>query len=135
MGRACHERLLQTEILLRLNSLPIIALPIPNGVYLPARTEAERSMVARIITRMKSDGLLLPGAPDLCIFGRNGFGAMVELKRGKSRDVFGKITPAGRPSAAQTELAERAQRLGVRHAFVSSWEQMEVLLHQWGVAS
>lgn len=128
------ERTLQQEIIARLacGRWPLIALPIPNGIYLPARSETERALVARLVARMKADGMLVPGAPDLVLFWAGG-GAMVELKRPKSRNLLGRITPAGRPSPAQCELAERAARLGINHAFVSSWEELRRRLVEWGI--
>jgi hypothetical protein len=130
-----EERALQAEIMLRLSSRtwPVIALPIPNGIYLPAHNEAERAIVVRIVNRMKSDGMMTVGAPDLVILWRAG-GALVELKRPRSRDLLGRLTPAGRPSAAQSELAERARRLGINHAFISSWDELRQRLGEWGAA-
>jgi hypothetical protein len=129
------ERSLQAEIVARLavSTWPLIALPIPNGLWIPARGPAEKSLVARLVARMKADGMLVPGAPDLVLFWRDG-GALVELKRPKSRDLLGRIAPAGRPSAAQGELAERAARLGINHAIVHSWEELRQRLGEWGVA-
>jgi hypothetical protein len=105
---------------------------VPAGTWIPARTAAEKNLVARIVARMRADGMLLPGAPDLVLAWRDG-AALVELKRPKSRDLFGHVLPAGRPSAAQTELAERAARLGVRHAYVTSWDDLRTRLGDWGL--
>src|SRR5262245_49944545 len=68
------ERALQAELMLRLRAgaWPIIALPIPNGIWLPARSEGERALVARLIARMKANGMLLPGAPDLVLLWADG---------------------------------------------------------------
>lgn len=127
------ERDLQQEIMVRLacGHRSVIALPIPNGIYLPARSEAERALVACLVARMKSDGMLVPGAPDLVLFWAGG-GAMVELKRPRSRDLLGRVQPKGRPSAAQSELSERAARLGINHAIVTSWEELQRRLAEWG---
>ncbi|MGH7109511.1 MAG: hypothetical protein ACREFK_03700 [Stellaceae bacterium] len=129
------ERTLQQEITVRLSCgrWPLIALPIPNGLWIPARGEVERRMVCRLVARMKTDGMLVPGAPDLALFWHGG-GAMVELKRPKARDLLGRTLPAGRPSAAQSELAERAHKLGINHAFVSSWDELRRCLAEWGAA-
>jgi hypothetical protein len=127
------ERVLQQEVQLRLRAgnWPVIAIPVPNGIWIPARTPAERAMVARIIARMKADGLLLPGAFDLAILWANG-GGMIDLKRDRSVDMFGKVRPAGRPTEEQSELAKRAADLGINHAFCSSWEDVSKRLREWG---
>lgn len=126
------ERALQAEILLRLRAgaYPIIAVPVPNGVWLPARTPAERSLRARIIARMKADGMMLPGAPDLFLAWRNGC-AFVELKRPATRDLLRRL-PAGKPTATQCAFAERAARIGVNYALCHSWDELYGLLEQWG---
>lgn len=126
------EASVQSEIMLRLRAgaWPVIACPIPNGMWLGAKEPAERVMAARIIAKMKAQGALVPGMPDLVLLWRNG-SACIELKRPKSRDLF-HTRPAGRPSAAQTELAERAAQLGVNHAFCDSWDQVRSRLTEWG---
>lgn len=127
------ERALNAEVMLRLRAWPVIAFGIPNGIYMPARTEAERSLVARIINRMKADGQLTPGAPDLVCLWRGG-GAAIELKRPRARDLFGVTQRAGRPSAPQMDLAERAAQLGIHHAFCDSWDSVRDRLIEWGAA-
>ena len=98
----------------------MIALPIPNGVWLPARGAAERAMAAR-----------LPGAPDLVLLWEGG-GALVELKRPKTQDLFG-TRAAGRPNEAQVAVTARAVELGIRHAYCSSWDDLRARLAEWGV--
>jgi len=107
------ERSLQTEILLRLNRYPVVAIPSCNGMYIPARNEHEQAIVARIINRMKSDGMLLPGAPDLTLLGAKG-ALCVELKRPASRDLFGR-KPAGRLSPEQKAFKRRCDETGVEY--------------------
>jgi hypothetical protein len=125
------ERALVAEIGWRLKAMPLIALPIPNGLWIPARTAAERSLVARIIARMKADGMLLPGAPDLVLLWPGG-GAAIELKRPKTRDLLG-TRPAGRLTDNQRWFAERCAELGVHHAYCSSWDELKAKLAAWGV--
>lgn len=127
------ERALQSECMLRLRAggWPVLALPIPNGVWIPARDEAEKAIVARIIARMKADGLLLPGAFDLSLHWRGG-GGIIDLKRPASRDLLGKRAPAGKPTVEQLDLAERAQRYGINYAFCTGWEDMRDRLREWG---
>src|SRR5579875_137233 len=105
------ERALQAQILARLATTrrPLLALPIPNGVWIPARSAADLV-------------LLWPGG-----------GALVELKRPPERDLFGRARPKGRLSAAQTALAERARRLGINYAVVTGWDELEARLSAWGV--
>jgi hypothetical protein len=117
------ERALNQEITTRLRAecWPVIALPVPNGIWLPAQSEAERTLVARIVKRMKDTGMLLPGAPDLVIVWRDG-ALLCELK-----------TAAGRPSAEQRDMARVAGLLGIRYAIVRSWEQLAALLRSYGL--
>lgn len=124
------ERVLQAEVALRLRSWPVIALPVPNGIWVPARTEAERALVARLIRQMKNAGQLVPGAPDLIVLWAGG-GGMIELKRPSSRSLLGAV-PKGRPSDSQIEMAERAGELGINHAFGTSWEEVRAALIAWG---
>jgi hypothetical protein len=125
------ERTLQQEVAWRLKTMPLVALPIPNGIWVPAHNDAERRVVARILARMKTDGMLLPGAPDLVLLWQGG-SAAVELKRPKTRDLFG-TRPAGRPSDNQRWFAERCAEVGVHHAYCSSWDELKAKLDEWGV--
>jgi len=120
------ERGLQTEILYRLNRYPVVAIPVPNGIWLPAHNEAERVVVARLMARMKSDGMLLPGAPDLVIAGERR-AVCVELKRSASRDLFGR-RPRGRLSPEQRAFRDRCIEAGVEYTVASSWEDIEYIL-------
>ncbi len=129
---AQHERSLQSEVMLRLRAggFPMLTLPIPNSIYFPARTDAERSIIARVISQMKASGQIVPGAPDLVVLWSGG-GGMVELKRPKYRTLLGSI-PAGRGSPEQREMAERAATIGVPHAFCTSWDETRDRLREWG---
>ena len=120
------ERNLQSEILYRLNRYPVVAIPVPNGIWLPAHNEEERVVVARLIARMKSDGMLTPGAPDMVIAGERGC-VMVELKRPASRDLFGR-RPRGRLSPEQKEFRDRCIDTGVDYLVASSWEDIQAVL-------
>jgi hypothetical protein len=126
------ERYLHAEVMMRLPALrpDCVIVPVPNGTWLPARTPAERSLVARLIARMKDEGQLLPGAADFLCLWRTGSGA-VELKRPAQRDLFGK-RPAGRPSEAQKEFAELCTTHGVRHVYATSWDEVHDALSDWG---
>lgn len=125
------ERTLQQEIILRLKSWPVITIAIPNSIYFPARTDEERSMIARVIHRMKSSGQITPGAPDLVVVWNGGAG-LLEIKRPAVRDLLGQRAVAGRPGAAQLEIAELAKRLYVNHAFCTSWDEVQSHLLRWG---
>ena len=120
------ERSLQTEILLRLNRFPVVAVPSANGIYLPARSEQEQAIVARIINRMKSDGMLLPGAPDLVLLGEKG-SLCVELKRPASRDLFMR-RPKGRLSPEQKVFRDRCISVGVEYIVADCWQDVECRL-------
>lgn len=119
--RSQVERTLQQEIMLGLRAYPVVAVPVPNGIWIPSRDKREESITARIVAQMKRNGMLLPGAPDLILMWRSGCAA-VELK-----------APAGRPSTAQRDFAERCNLLLIHHAYVTSWEELRTLLHQWGL--
>jgi hypothetical protein len=122
------ERALQTEILYRLNRYPVVAIPVPNGVFLPAHTDDDQRIIARIISRMKSDGMLTPGAPDLCILSDKG-GLCVELKRPASRDLFGR-RPKGRLSPEQRLFRERCVKVGVQYIVAYDWDDVEEALSE-----
>lgn len=126
------ERWLQREILLRLRALPIVAIPIPNGIWIPTHNPAERVLVARVVARMKSDGMLTPGAPDLVLLWAGG-AACVEIKRPMSVDLYGK-RPRGRPNDAQCEFGALCATAGVRYVIVESWEELQCHLTEWGVS-
>ena len=120
------ERNLQCENLYRLNRYPVIACAIPNGIYLPSHNEAERVLVRRIVARMRDDGMLTPGAPDLVIAGERG-AVMVELKRSASRDLFGR-KPKGRLSPEQKTFQQRCVDCGVEYTVASSWDDIACIL-------
>jgi len=120
---ALIEKALHQEVMLRLRPLPVVAFSVPNSVYLPARTEAERTMAARIIHQMKAAGQMTPGAPDIVVCGRHGT-ILAELKRSASRDLLTK-RPAGRLSPEQREFRERCERAGVRYVVAHCWEDVE----------
>lgn len=127
------ERVLQQEIMLRLRAgnWPVVTLGVPNGAWLPARTPAERMLVARIIARLKSDGMMTVGAPDIVI-AFQGHCLFVELKRERSRDLLGRITPAGRLSEAQQNFQAQCNAVGVPYLVAHSWEDVSERLREWG---
>lgn len=122
------ERNLQTEIMLRLNRFPVVAVPVPNGAWLPARNEQERVLVARIVNRLKADGQLTPGSPDLILLGEKG-AICCELKRPASRDLFGR-KPRGRLSPEQKVFRDRCVAAGVEYLVADCWEKVECHLYQ-----
>ena len=120
------EKTLQQEVLLRLRLYPIIPVVVPNSIYFPARTEAERSIIARVVSQMKSDGMMTPGAPDLVLLGERG-GLCVELKRPASRDLFGR-RPKGRLSPEQRAFRDRCVDAGVEYVVAECWEDVQCRL-------
>jgi hypothetical protein len=125
------ERSLQEEFLWRLKAYPVLPLVTPNGLWIPARTDDERLIRARIINRMKTSGMLLNGAPDLVLLWQGGAG-LIETKRQGFTDIFG-YHPPGTPSEDQKQFADRAKRLGIHHAYCSTWNHLEDRLMDWGV--
>lgn len=128
---AQYERTLQEEIMWRAKRLPIIVAPIPNGIWIPARTDEEKALVARIVARMKSDGMLVPGLPDCAVIWAGG-GGFLELKRPATRDLFGVRSPAGRLSDLQKEFAARCRELGIYYAVCQTWSETREALVEWG---
>jgi len=120
------ERSLQSEILYRLARYPVVAIPVPNGLYIPSHNEAEKAVVARLMARMKTDGMLLPGAPDLVLLGEKR-ALCLELKRPASRDIFMK-RPKGRLSPEQRAFRDRCVDCGVEYLVADCWEDVEAVL-------
>jgi len=120
------ERSLQQEVLYRLARYPVVAIPVPNGIWLPAHNEAEKAVVARLMARMKTDGMLTPGAPDLVLLGERG-AVCVELKRSASRDLFGR-KPRGRLSPEQRAFRDRCINTGVDYLVADCWEDVQCML-------
>jgi hypothetical protein len=118
--------------MLRLGSLrpDCVIVPVPNGVYIPARSQTERALAARLISQMKAEGQLLPGAPDLLVLWDTGSGA-IELKRPAEHTLIGKRA-AGRPSDAQKEFAALCAEKNVRHTYATSWVEVQAALSNWG---
>jgi hypothetical protein len=126
------ERTLNQELAWRLNPYPLIDIPVPNDFWLHADTPEEKKLVAKIITRMKKEGRLLIGAPDRVLVWRGG-GALIELKRKRHVDFLGKVLPAGKPTDEQAHLAARAQRLGINHSYIHSWDELQAAIELWGI--
>ena len=126
------ERALQQEIALRLKMAGVLFVPVPNGVWLPAHTPAERELVKRIIHQMKQQGSLVPGAPDGIVM-RDGKAGCIEFKREAAVDVLGHKTPAGKSSDEQKEFRARAEEAGVPYAICSNWEDVRNCLTEWGM--
>ena len=120
------ERTLQTEILYRLARYPVVPIAVPNGLYMPARTEEERVLVRRIVARMRNDGMLTPGAPDLVLLGEKR-ALCLELKRPASRDIFMK-RPKGRLSPEQRAFRDRCVDCGVEYLVADCWEDVQHVL-------
>ncbi len=131
------ERVLHQEVTLRLTMaeragrLRAVWHSPPNGMYIPARTVAERTLVARLIKQMKDRGQLTPGVPDICLAWSTGSG-FIELKRAAGKTLFGRV-PAGRLSEAQIVFRDKCAALSINWIEASSWEEVEAALQRWGV--
>jgi hypothetical protein len=57
------ERVLHNEVIWQLRAArpDCVVVPVPNGTWIPARTQSERALVARLIARMKAEGQIMPG--------------------------------------------------------------------------
>lgn len=126
------ERVLHQEIDIRLRALgaDLVWISPPNGIYLPARSPAEKTIVARIVSQLKTGGMLTPGAPDYIVMWRGGCGC-IELKREASKTLLGKV-PAGKQSDDQIAFQARCERAGVPYAVAHSWEEVKAALIEWG---
>lgn len=120
------EKALTQEVMYRIKRYPVIAVPVPNSVYFPARTEAERSIISRVVSQMKNDGMLVPGSPDLILLGEKG-ALCCELKRSASRDLFGR-RPRGRLSPEQRAFRDRCVDVGVEYVVAECWEDIQCRL-------
>lgn len=126
------ERILQREVMLRLRHAPLAAIvvPSPNGVFIPARTPAERELARRIVHQLKLDGQLLPGAPDLLFLWQDGCGC-VELKRAAEKTLLGRQR-SGQLSVDQRVFRDRCDDLGIPYAVCQSWAEVRDRLKVWG---
>lgn len=131
------ERALQQECMVRLHSAAVrgelraVIYPIPNGVYMPARTNVERTLTARIVHQLKVQGGMTPGAPDLVCLAKHGSGG-IELKRPEQNLLFEKRR-RGVLSPAQREQRDRFAALGINWAVCTSWEEVHDTLVDWGM--
>lgn len=123
------ERALQQEVLLRLRAWPVLAIPVPNSMYMPG---VDKALIARIIGSMKRSGMLVPGAADLILCWSVGC-ACVELKRPATRDLLTK-RPKGVLNDEQQAFRARCEALGINYAVVTSWADLEWHLGEWGIA-
>jgi hypothetical protein len=143
---AQYERALQQECLQRARFLPLKMTSNLNGIWIPPREGGEvecphchavfvspeqKQLVARIINRLKTDGLMIPGTPDLTVVWPNG-GGFIELKRPASKDLFGVRAPAGRLSDVQRLYADDCQRLRINHGVAHTWDDVRMHLQTWG---
>jgi hypothetical protein len=143
---AQYERTLQTEVIWRSKVLPLKVVSNLNGIWLPAREAepvrcprcgfefegpGEKAIVARLINRLKTDGFIIPGVPDLTFIWQGG-GGFIELKRPATRDLFGVRKPAGRATDSQKQYTEECRGLGINHGFASTWEDVRSHLRTWG---
>jgi hypothetical protein len=115
---------------LRFAPLDAVLVPSPNGIFLPTRSVSERDLVRRIVFRLKQDGALTPGAPDLLFLWNGGSGCM-ELKRPAEKTILGRQS-AGQLSDDQRIFRDRCQQLGINYEVVMSWPQARDLLKEWG---
>lgn len=150
------ERALQHECWVRLKFAPLDALviPIPNGLWVPIhdrprstgsghmtggiwqggqqrKLTPQELLVARLINRMKADGMLIPGAPDWLVASATSC-RTIEFKRPATKTLLGRA-PKGRLSPAQIEFNTRLDRVGIEHVEVYSWEECRGHLVEWGL--
>ena len=122
---------LQAEVTLRLriNYPWIVVAALPNGVWLPASTDAERVMAARLIKRMKATGMLTEGAGDLALMAKSR-GCYIELKRPRSKDLLGNVTAAGVLSPDQRAFRDRCAECDVPFYVCHSWADVDAAVQE-----
>ncbi len=131
------ERALHKEVALRLTMaeragrLHAVWYAIPNGMWIPTRNETERILAARLVSQLKSDGMLMPGVFDLGFAWPHGSG-FIELKRPAERTLFGRV-PKGRLSHDQNKFRDRCIAAGVHWAVCLAWSEVEATLMEWGI--
>jgi hypothetical protein len=126
------ERVLQIEVGWKLAAAKpnAVVFAIPNGVFLPTHGPKEEAIARRLIARLKAEGQMTPGAPDLVVLWDTGSG-VIELKRDAQRTLLGRVQ-AGRPSATQRAVEAQCAALGIRHSYCHSWDEVHLTLRQWG---
>lgn len=107
----------------RLNSCPVVTISVPNSIYFPARSQAERDIISRVVSQMKSTGQITVGAPDLCVASAKGC-VFIELKRPRTKDLF-TVRPKGRLSDDQKIFQARCTAAGVRYVVAYDWADVE----------
>lgn len=127
------ERSLHQEVALRLKAMGCLYIAPPNGFYIPARSDQEKQLAARLVRQMKVTGGITPSAPDFVVLG-NGRCGCIELKREATRTLTGEQITAGRLNDAQKGFRDQAERAGVPYAVCSSWTQVHQRLVEWGFA-
>jgi hypothetical protein len=126
------ERILHQEIDVRLRALgaDLVWISPPNGVYLPARTDSEKRIAGRIVSQLKTGGMLTPGAADYVFLWNGGCGC-IELKREAAKTLLGKVR-AGKQSDDQIAFQARCERAGVPYRVARSWDEVKAALVDWG---
>lgn len=89
---------------------------IPNGAKL-AGTAKQRAMRAAILKR---EGMV-PGAPDLIVWSRNGRVGTIEVK-----------PEGGYARRTQKDVQERLEKLGHHYAICRSIPDVDETLEEWG---
>lgn len=110
------ESALQRDIIQYLSVLGIWAVHVPNGSKL-AGTPEQR---ARAGARLKADGLV-PGFPDLVLYGSGGAIGHIEVK-----------AEGGRHEGTQKACQQRLEALGHRYAVCRSLADVDETLEGWG---
>lgn len=129
--RPLHEDIAtRLKILRNQGMLRCVYFPVPNGVFIPARTEEEKNLVRRIIYQMKNAGLLLPGVADWIFLWDTGCGTLEE-KKPPTRTLLG-TSPRGRLSVPQIAFGDWCQEMGVDHRVVEDWAGVLKALKEWG---
>lgn len=115
-SRGHPESEVQQDIVRFLRGAGLFPMAVPNGAKI-AGTAKQRAMR---VAFMKKEGMV-PGAPDLIVFGKQGQVGTIEVK-----------AKGGTARRTQKDCQERLESLGHRYALCRSVDDVKAALGEWG---
>jgi hypothetical protein len=102
--------------------------PVPNGVKIGGK---DKLAIVRTVAKMKADGKIKPGAPDL-MFVIRGRAVFIEIKPPPYRNLSGRLT-IPKVERHQGEQHRRIRLAGGRLEVLTDVLQLQALLNEYGV--